>query len=90
MAQLSDAELRKLHVSTRATQAQLHALVAALYCRDIELSPATVEVMLQTADFLGMQCIFDACESYLLDHVVAHHHREVSSVSAPTILKPQP
>ena len=72
--------LQCLPVSIETTQACLHNMVGALYSRSIQLTPATVEVTLRTAKFLGMTSIVIACTSYITKHLIKDAALQVISL----------
>ena len=63
-------DLRDLRVPVTSRQEHLHAIVEALYRGKLEIEPVTVEELLRIADFLGMQCISEACQKYISDFIV--------------------
>ena len=68
----ASCNLQRLQVLFDVQQEQLHAMVGALYRGSIDLCPLNVEVILRTADYLGMPCLAEACQDYIALRLVEH------------------
>ena len=75
----SMAELHCLHIPFAAEHDQLHAVVKALYTGVLFVKPETVEALLRIADFLGIACISDACQSFVKRLIVSECPMEVAA-----------
>jgi hypothetical protein len=60
-------ELDSMVVGLDVPQQLLRNVVRSLYSGAIELSPVNVEQVLMVAQYLGMECVLQACSEYLLE-----------------------
>ena len=62
--------LQQLAVGAATKQEHLHTIVEGLYAKRILLNAFNIESVLRCADYLGIRCIVEACETYILNHIL--------------------
>ena len=60
------------------TQQQLHALIEALYAKQLRLDPVAAEPLLKAAHALGLSCVLTAGADYVARHFLPESPGEVS------------